>query len=300
MELNQLRGFLAITQAGSFTKAAETLFVTQPALSLQVKALEEELGEQLFERQGKQLLLTNAGQVLLERVEQILGLVEQTRQEVQALQGLRGGRLIIGANDSYCLYLLPNLIQFFREKFPEIELRFANRHSAEIVSLVAKGQVDFGLVTMPVLDARVKVDPLFWREDVAICHPTHPLTEINHLVLEDLIQYPFLVLDKESTSRVLLNQMLAKAGLIPRSMIELGNVEVIKRFVEINLGVSIVPGFTVEEEIKLGQLYAIRLPWLSARPVGVVQRRKGYLSPAGRMFLKLLKNHIPDVLLCPL
>ena len=299
MELNQLRGFMTIAQAGSFTKAAEALFLTQPALSLQIKNLEAELNEKLFERHGKQLLLTDAGRVLLERAEQILELLDLTRQEVEALHGLHGGRLTIGANDSFCLYLLPKLIQFFQERFPKIELRFNNRHSADVVKLVANGEVDFGLVTMPVLDARVTVEPLFWREDVAICHPTHPLTEMGDIRLEDLIAYPFLTLETGSTSRALLDHMLAKSGFAA-SIREMGNVEVIKSFVAINLGVAIVPGFTIEEELKTGQLYAIRLPWLSARSVGIVQRRKGYLSPAGQMFIKLLKNHIPDVLLCPL
>ncbi len=300
MELNQLRGFLAVAQAESFTKAAKKLYLTQPALSLQIKALEEELGESLFERQGKQLLLTAAGRVLLERANQILGLVEQTQQEMKAVHGLKMGRLTIGTTDSNCLYLLPTLIQFFREKFPGVELHFTNRHSAEMVGLVVEGSVDFGLVTLPALDARVEAEPLFWREDVVICGPIHPLSESSSVTLEDLIEYPLLLLEKSSTSRLLLDQMLVRAGLVPRKLMELGSIEVIKCFVELGLGVSIVPGFTVEEELKLGRLYAIRLPWLPARAVGIVQRRKGYLSPAGQMFLKLIKNHVPDVLLCPL
>ena len=300
MELTQLRGFMTVAQQGSFTKAAEILFITQPALSSQVKNLEEEFEEKLFERHGKRLLLTDAGRVLLTRAEQILGLVDQTGAEVKALHGLRGGHLTIGANDSYCLYLLPSLLKFYREKFPDVDLRFVNRQSADVVQLVAKGEADFGLVTMPALDASVEVERLLMREDVVVCHPTHPLADMAEVRLEDVIQYPLLVLDHGSTSRVLLDQMLIRAGLTPRSMMRLGNVEVIKRFVAINLGVSIIPGFTAEEEIKTGQLYAIRLPWLAPRSVGIVQRRKGYLSPAGHMFLKLLRNHVPDVLLCPL
>ena len=300
MELNQLRGFLAVAQFGSFTKAAKTLYLTQPALSLQIKRLEETLQEPLFERHSKSLLLTPAGHVLKERAEQILGLVEQTDQEVQALHGLQGGRLSIGTNDSNCLYLLPSLIQFFRERFPGVALHFTNRQSADVVALVAEGKVEFGLVTLPVRDARVKAEPLFWREDVAICHPAHTLAELSDVRLEDIAEFPLLVLEQGSTSRNLLDHLLVTAGIAPKVMMELGNVEVIKRFVEIDMGVAVIPGFTVAEEIKLGQLYAIRLPWLPARAVGIVQRRKGYLSPAAQMFIKLLKNHIPDVLLCPL
>jgi DNA-binding transcriptional LysR family regulator len=300
MDLNQLRGFLTVAKTGSFTQAARQLFVTQPALSIQIKGLEEELGEPLFERQGKQLFLTPAGRLLRERAEQILSLVEQTGQEIVALQGLKSGRLTIGTNDSLCLYLLPNLIRFFREKFPGIELHLTNRHSTEVVSLVVEGVVDFGLVTLPVLEPRVETQPLFWREDVAICRPGHPLAEQPSVQLEDVVRFPLLLLDRGSTSRILLDQMLARAGLIPKVVMELGSVEVIKRFVEIDLGISIIPGFSAETEIQAGRLHAIRLNWLPNRAVGVVQRRKGYLSPAAVMFLKLLKNHVPEVWLSPL
>jgi DNA-binding transcriptional LysR family regulator len=299
MELNQLRGFLTVAKTGSFTQAARLLFVTQPALSIQIKGLEEELGEPLFERQGKQIYLTAAGQMLRERAEQILGLVEQTNQEIVALQGLRAGRLTIGTNDSICLYLLPELIHFFRDRFPGIELHLTNRHSTEVVSLVIEGMVDFGLVTLPALEPRIEAKPLFWREDVAICSPGHPLTRQHSVTLADIAQYPLLLLDKGSHSRGLLDQLLARAGLMPKVVMELGSVEVIKRFVEIDLGVSIIPGFTAEAEIRSRRLHAIRLHWLPNRAVGIVQRRKGHLSPAAQMFLQLLKNHVPEVWLAP-
>lgn len=300
MELNQLRGFLAVTRAGSFTQAAKELFITQPALSIQIKGLEEELGELLLERQGKQLLLTPAGRLLQERAEELLGLVKQTQQELRALQGLKAGRLTVGTNDSNCLYLLPDLVRFFREKFPGIELHLTNRHSSEVVALVCEGLVDFGLVTLPVLEPRIEAETLFWREDVAICSPDHPLSQQRSVTLADIAQYPLLLLDKGSNSRRQLDQMLARAGLIPKVVMELGSIEVIKRYVEINLGVSIIPGFTAEAEIRAGRLHAIRLDWLPSRAVGVVRRRKGYLSPAAQMFLKLLKNHVPEVWLSPL
>lgn len=300
MELTQLRGFLEVARTRSFTRAAEKLFLTQPALSLQVKALEEALGEALFERQGKQLLLTSAGRILLERSEQVLALVEQTEQEISALQGLQAGRLTIGTTESNCLYLLPDLIHFFREKFPNIELRFVNRPSAEVALLVVEGRVDFGLATLPILDPRLKTETLVWREDVAVCSPQHPLSQNYAVGLPELVQHPLILPEKSSHSRLLLDQMLAKAGLIPRTVMELSGLEVIKRFIELDLGVSILPGFTLEKELKAGRLHAIRLDWLPTRAIGLIKRRKGYLSPAGQMFLKLLKNRLPEVLLCPL
>ncbi|MBV7335985.1 LysR family transcriptional regulator [Chloroflexi bacterium TSY] len=138
MNLNQLTGFLEIAREGSMTRAAEKLFLTQPALSLQIKALEEDLGEELFERNGRLLRLTSAGQVMRERSEQILNMVDQTRQEVLSLKELQRGRLTIGTNDTNCLYVLPSIIQAFRMQFPGVELHLTNRKSSEITALLAR------------------------------------------------------------------------------------------------------------------------------------------------------------------
>lgn len=301
MEFYQLRGFLAVAQTQSFTQAAEQLFLTQPALSLQIKALEEELGQPLFERSGRRVLLTPAGRLLQERAEQIVALANQARSELQATQELRSGSLKLGATESLCLYILPPVIQFFHEKFPGIELQFINRHSADIVMLVAEGRVDFGLVTLPVLDPRLETDTLFYREDVAICAPTSPLLAESTVTLEALADQPLLLLlEKSSSSRILLDQLLARQGVMPAQILELGSIEIIKRFVALGLGVSILPGYTIEAELKAGSLRAIRLSWLPTRTVGIVRRRKSFLSPAGQLFLKLLRNHVPQAWLSPL
>ncbi|MCK6630628.1 MAG: LysR family transcriptional regulator [Anaerolineae bacterium] len=300
MEFYQLRGFLAVAQTQSFTQAADQLFLTQPALSLQIKALEEELGQPLFERSGRRVLLTPAGRLLQERAEQIVALANQARSELQATQELQSGSLRLGATESLCLYILPPVIQFFHEKFPGIELQFINRHSAELVTLVAEGRIDFGLITLPILDPRLESDTLFYREDVAICAPTSPLLAESTVTLEALAAQPLLLLEKSSSSRVLLDQLLARQRVIPAQLLELGSIEIIKRFVALDLGVSIVPEYTIEAELKTGSLRAIRLNWLPTRTVGIVRRRKSFLSPAGQLFLKLLRNHVPQAWLSPL
>ncbi len=297
MEIYQLQGFVEVAQAGSFTRAAENLYLTQPALSLQIKALEEELQEALFERQGRSIHLTAAGQVLLERAQQILGLIDQTKQEIQAVKGLRGGRLAIATNDSYALYLLPRLIELFRRQFSAVELRVSTQPSAAVVERVLAGAADFGLITLPLLDNRVSTETLFWREDVAICSVSHPLAQEQRISLKQLIEFPLLVLETGSTSRRLLEQNLAGLNMAPSTLIELGSLEVIKRLVEINLGVAVVPGFTVEEAVQNGRLQALRLEEIPPRTVGIVKRRNGYLSPAAQMFIKMLKERTPEILL---
>ena len=294
MELNQLRGFVTVARTGSFTRAAEELFLSQPALSLQVKALEKAVGEPLFERQGRRILLTSAGHVMLKRAEQILGLVQQAGEEVQALKGLTGGRLVIGTSDSNCLYVLPDLVQHFRANFPDVALYLTNSQSTSVAELVAEGLVDFGLVTLPVVNLQIESRPLFRREDVLICAPGHPLRARLSVTPQELGEYPLLLLDQNSHSRKLLDQALAEAGVIPAQVMELGSIEVIKRYVEIDLGISVVPRFTVETEVQAGRLHAIPMDWLPDCFVGIIQRRNGYLSPAAQMFLGLLEQHVAE------
>ena len=300
MNLNQLQGFLEVARENSFTRAAEKLYLTQPALSLQIKALEEELGEALFEREGKRLSLTGAGQVLQERATQILELVDQARQDVVSVQELRRGQLSIGTNDTNCLYLLPSVIQSFRASFPGVEVRLTDRKSSEVATLVAEGAVDFGIATLPLLDPRIETDPICWREDVAICSFSHPLVTAAGVTLAELAEYTLLLLEKGSSTRALVERMMAEQGIIPRMTMELGSIEVIKRFTEIGLGVAIVPGLAVTEEIKAKRLHAFRLEWMNPSPIGIVKRRNGYLSPSSKLFIKMLTNHVPNVLLAPL
>ncbi len=150
------------------------------------------------------------------------------------------------------------------------------------------------------MDPRLETETLFYQEDVAIFAPTSPLLAEPAVTLAMLAAQSLLMLEKSSSSRVLLEQMMAKMGLLPAQVLDLGSIEVIKRFVALNLGVSIVPGYTVETELKAGSLRAVRLEWLPIRSVGLVRRRKSFLAPAGEVFLKLLRNHVPQVWLCPL
>ncbi len=295
MDLDQLRGFLETAREKSFTRAAEKLFLTQPAVSLQIKALEEDLGERLFERRGKRVLLTEAGRLLLARAEEVFGVIEQARQDLASLGELRTGRLCIGTSDTNCAYVLPPAVKAFREAYPGIEIRLTDRMSPEVVRLVLEGAVDFGLATLPVTEPRVETDPLFLREDVAICAPGHPLGKRDSVVLEDLGAYPMLALEQGSTSRGLMDRMFVEAEVVPEVAMELGSIEVVKRFVEIGLGVALVPEVAVREEVRAKRLTVVRVRGMPARQVGVVRRVGGHVSPAVQAFLGFLRDHLSDV-----
>ncbi|MCC6454926.1 MAG: LysR family transcriptional regulator [Caldilineaceae bacterium] len=300
MDFTQLQGFVQVAQEGSFTRAAEKLYLTQPALSLQIKALETELGMPLFERRNRQVYLTEAGRMVLERAQEILSKVEQIREQVAAYQGMQRGRVQIGTSDTTCLYVLPALVQTFRSQFPNIDIHLTNKPSGEVASLLKDGVVDFGIVTLPLVDANLETQRLAWREDVIICHPRHPLAERSQAEQGEVLpaalgEYMLLLLEEGSTSRSLLNQLFVETGIAPQVM-DLGSIEVIKRYVEINLGISIVPKVAVMEEVQAGRLHAISVPWLPLRAVGLILRRGGYLSPASRMFLTMLQSELKDML----
>ncbi|MDA0747761.1 MAG: LysR family transcriptional regulator [bacterium] len=295
MDLSQLRGFLETAREKSFTRAAEKLFLTQPAVSLQIKALEEELGERLFERRGKQVLLTEAGRLLFVRAEEILEKTEQARQDLTALRELRTGRLCIGTSDTNCAYVLPPAVKAFRRVHPGVEIRLTDRMSPEVVRLVLEGGVDFGLATLPVSEPRVQASPLFLREDVAICHPEHPLARAGRVSVADLGGHTMLALEQGSTSRGLMDRLFAEVGVVATVSMELGSIEVMKRFVEIGLGIALVPEVAVREEVQAGRLCALRVEGLPARQVGIVQRAGGRLSVAAHTFLGYLKDHLAEL-----
>ena len=292
MDFDQMRGFMETAREKSFTKAAAKLFLTQPAVSLQIKALETELGTKLFERRGKQVLLTNAGRLLFERSEEVLDLVSRIEQDIASLGELKTGRLRIGTSDTNCAYVLPPVVKAFRQMYPGIELRLTDRMSAEVVRLVFEGGVDFGLATLPVSESRVKADFLFVRDDVVICPIGHPLTQLATVSLNEIVHYPMLMLEEGSTSRALLDRVLQQANLTAQVVMELGSIEVIKRFVEIGLGVALVPEVAVREEVQAKRIAAVRVVGLPVREVGVVQRQSGHLSRAAEVFLDFLKAHV--------
>lgn len=289
MEITQLRALMTIAREGSFTAAAEKLFVTQSALSQQIKTLETELGLQLFERQGRRITITAPGELVLARAQQMLAQLQQLHSDLAAFQRVAQGRLRIGTSDTVCLYLLPPVVQAFRQAYPAVDIHLTNRPSREVAALLVEGALDFGIISLPVPEPQLESDYLCARAEVAVCAPGHPLAVQTQVSLAQLSEYPLLLLEKGTTSRALFDQLLAQAGYSPRIM-DLGSIEVLKRYGEINLGVAIVPAMAVTAEVQTGRLHALALPWLPVRAVGIVRRRTSDVAPAEQAFLALLQR----------
>ena len=228
--------------------------------------------------------------MLFIRAEEILEMTERAREDLAALRVLETGRLSIGTSDTNCAYVLPPAVKLFAATYPGVEIRLTDRMSPEVVRLVLEGGVDLGLATLPVTEMRVETVPLFQREDVAICPADHPLKDDPFASLKQLSDYPMLALEKGSTTRGLMDGLFQGKGIHANICMELGSIEVIKRFVEIGLGIAIVPEVSVREEVKMGRLGAVRVEGLPVRQVGVVSR--SHLSPAAKTFLDLLKDDL--------
>ncbi len=286
-----MRALAMIHEEGTFTKAAERLQISQPALSQQIKLLERDLGALLFERRGRQIRWTAVGEIALARAQQILLQLDQLQVEIDDLLTLTRGQLRIGTSDTICLYLLPAVIQAYRRSYPQIDIYLSNRPSQEIVTLLQAGAIDFGIVTMPVQAQGVETSYLCDRQDVAICAPEHPLVEqmgeAKEVSVAALMAHQLLLLERGTTSRAFLDQLFVQVGVTPRVM-ELGSIEVLKRYAAINLGVAIVPSMAIQEELRTKQLCAFALPWVPPRAVGIVQRRDSENTPAARTFLDFL------------
>ena len=292
MDLYQLRGFYEIVREQSFTRAAEKLFLTQPAISLQIKALEGELDEILLERNRRQLRLTPAGEILFAHTKEIFARLEMARDEIAALKLVLRGRLAIGTSDTNCTYILPGLLAEFRTRYPEVELDIRNRMSPEVGNLVLNDEVEFGLATLPVKHRDLLGKVLFARRDVLICSPDHALGKRRRIGLKQIAEHPFLALERGSTSRQLLDEVFQREGLELQVEMNLVGIEIIKRYVEIGLGVALVPEVAVAEEVAAGKLHAVQVTGLAKRQIGLVEHRGRRRSRATEAFLELLQEFV--------
>ncbi len=298
---DQLLAFAAVARERGFSRAARRLARTQSAVSQAVARLEEDLGTRLFLRQGRVTELTPAGRLLLERAQRVLDEMERARESLQAMAELREGLLVIGTSDTLAYYLLPPAIAAFRARYPGVELRLDNRPSPATAERVAERAGDVGVGTLPLppelriggrpAAERLRIEPLAPQEEVAICPPGHPLASRRRATLQAVAAHPLLLLDRSTGARSLLDAELARVGAAPAVAMEMSSVEVLKKLVELGLGVSIVPALAVQREVAAGTLAAVRLAGLSAgRRVGMVFPAGGPLPRAAAAFADIART----------
>ena len=288
-----LRAFICVAEERSFSRAGEKLLRSQSAISLKVAKLEECVGQRLLDRNTRRVELTEAGAVLLSYARRSEALLEQAERELGDLDGLERGRLVISASDTTGCYRLPAILQRYRERHPGIEIVIRNATSPRTIEALLAHEADLGIVTLHQLDAGIEATPLFPRHDVLICHPDHPLARRRRVWLKDLERYSFILLDERCSSRRLLDELCATSRARLAIAMELSSIEVIKRFVRIDAGLSVVPEMAVQEEVDNGQLGLVEIADFERAPrrdMGAAYKRDRYLSLAARSFLAELEQ----------
>jgi LysR family transcriptional regulator, low CO2-responsive transcriptional regulator len=292
MNLDQIRNFYEVAVHKSFTLAAEKLYRTQPAISTQVRILEEELGEKLFDRIGKRICLTQAGEILFPYAERLLNLHDEAKLAITELNTTPKGKILIGANEATCIYVLPQIFALFKKKYPEVQISIYRNFSKKVVDKISVNQLDFGIVTLPVANRDLNVLPIAEDELWLITSPSHPLASRTAINLNEVVPFP-IIFHKAGTTRERLMKHFGKLWEKLNISMELASIETIKKFVSIGMGISIVPKSYVQNESEEGTLRLIRIRNLKMiRKLGLIYRKNRYLSRASKAFLEVVEESV--------
>jgi DNA-binding transcriptional LysR family regulator len=287
MDFDQLETFLEVARHASFSRAAERRFRTQPAISSQIRALEEEVGAKLFDRSGGKVALTGAGKVFQQYAEQTLEARKTMLVTVAEMERVPRGEIVVGANEGTCLHILPEVFAEFRKLYPEVGVQISRLERAKILESIIDNSVDFGVVSAPVDDKRLTVVTVHRDELVIIAPPAHPLSRLTKAKIAEVAQFP-LLLPKLGRTRDSLEELFHERGLKPKIAMELDSSELLKRFVAADVGVGFIARSNVIEDVQAGVLAAIPMADTSIRrDLALVFRKDKALSRAALAFIEI-------------
>jgi DNA-binding transcriptional LysR family regulator len=291
MDFDQLHTFLEIVRLKSFSKAAQTCYRTQPAISAQIRQLEQELKTDLFERFGSRISLTTAGKIFSEYAEQILDLRRRAQDTLHELELVPRGELVIAANEATCIYVLPGVFSEYKKQFPAVQLQVNRSFGARVVEAVMENIADFGLTQLPIPEKRVQIVDIYRDEIRALVPARHPLPDQKAVTCGQLAEYP-LLLPKSGTTRARLDRWFETVEDHMNISMELDSTEMMKRFVIAGLGIAFIAVSNCREEIAAGKVRALPLaPEPMARKLGLIYRKDKALSKAALGFIHVMLEH---------
>src|SRR2546421_773000 len=296
MEIRQLRSFIAIAELGTFTAAALRVHVTQAAISMQIRQLENELGAKLFVRAPRRVMLTEAGEQLLHRARQILRDHDAALDEIAELAGAERGRFRIGSASAMgATDVLPKLLKDVRKEHARAEITVASGTSEALVQQILAGELDVAFVSLPVEARGINTERLIQDQLVAIASPRHLLAKQRTISAYTLAGEKLILGERGGNTRRLIDQFFEQAGITLQVSMELSRQASIRRMVEEDMGVGIVPLQSVEEEVEKGRL--IRW-WIEGAQInwelGIARLIGGYESPITQTFVKLSRKYFSD------
>jgi LysR family transcriptional regulator, transcriptional activator of the cysJI operon len=259
MNINKLETFITLSNCLSFTEAAEQLYCSQPAVSMQIQSLEEDLGVQLFDRIGKKLYLTKQGDIFKPYAEQIVNLLRSGREHLHQLEDLSAGALVFGASNFVGVYLLPSVLAWYKEQYPKIKISMKITSSQQLIHQLESNSIEFLVLSdqIEVDESRYQTCSFYQDRLVLIARPDHHLAQKRNCTLYDLQNETFLMKPDKSATRQFLDMKFEQAGISISNTIEISSLEGIKQGVIHGLGVAAVSELTVKQEIASGLLVAI-------------------------------------------
>ena len=287
MDFDQIETFLEVAKLSSFSRAAERRFRTQPAISSQIRSLEEEVGAKLLDRSGGRVAVTAAGKVFQKYAEET---IEQRRVMLIALAEMYRvprGEIVVSANEGTCLHILPEVFAEFKRQYPDVAVNVKRSEHQKILEALIENSCDFGVVSMPIKDKRYTVVPIHRDELVVITPVKHPLAGRNEVSLADVAQYR-LLLPKLGRTRDTLESLFHERRLKPIISMELDSSELTKRFVAADVGISFISRSNVAEELKAKTLTALKIAdAVLQRDLALVFRKDKALSRAALAFIEI-------------
>jgi DNA-binding transcriptional LysR family regulator len=286
MDLMQLEMFVATAELRSVQRAAERVFRTQPAVSMAIRKLEEEVGASLFDRSSRgNYILTAAGEVLFSHAKRLLGLRDEALSHVKELQSLEAGRVRIGANESAGNYLLPKLIYIFRQKHPKVRVDVTRQNSRQLINDIRDNMVDLALISFVPEEKDIEATALMKDDLALVVYPGHPLAKKESVGIKDLGGEAFIAHTVTSPSRQKVVEAFRSSDTPLKIVMEVAMIETIKKLIAMKLGIAFVPEMSVQDEIQRGELVRVSVEGFEyRRTLWLARRRGGSHSNAARAF----------------
>lgn len=291
MQIESLKVFCDLTETESFTRAAQINNITQSAVSQQISSLERQFKSLLIERSKKKFRLTREGQVLYEFSKQIIQTYDSLQSKLQEIKDIISGTIRVATIYSIGLHDLPPYLKKFLKTFPTVNVHVEYRRANQVYEDVLGNVVDLGLVAYPAKDAKLEIIPL--RKDILVltCHPSHPLAKFKTVKLSQLAGQKFIGFEPDIPTRKAIDKILKEEAIEVQHVMEFDNIETVKRAVEIEAGISIVPQQTITQEVSKQTLAEVRIEGIELyRPLAAIYKKNKVLSPAMRQFLHILKG----------
>lgn len=278
--------FYHVAKEGQISKAAMKLFISQPAVSQSIKALEKNLGGKLFIRTPKGVVLTTEGKYLYEYVEKAYSYLSSGERKFKELQNLEGGEIRIGASDTLCSHYLLSYLEAFHKEHPKVKIHVYNKTTYEIIDLLKKGEVDLGFINLPIqLDSSLEVTSVETLQDCFICGSKYKDDLINPVSLENLSKYPLLLLEKGTSMRKFIDEIFIKNEIDCEPEFELGSIDLLVKFASAGFGVSFVTKNFVKGELEREEVFIVdTVEELPRRAIGMVKIVDRALTNAAENF----------------